>query len=270
MNIVSFNINGLNAFDGKGNLNKIISETNADIYCFQETKISSAKVDKMNDIFSKFVEYTTYNNICTVKNGYAGVSVLVHDRIKDRIQNISYPNVLENVEGFEEYGDGRLVVIEFDNFYLINAYVVNSGKKQLARIEFDNAMIDFINGLEKPPIYCGDMNVCATHLDYWGNLEKSINTAPGLYEFEMYDFKKILNECQLVDSYRYKNKDKQEWTWYSPMSGYYEKKPWETRHGWRIDYFLVAEELKEYIQDSKIYEGWNKVDHSPIELEINI
>ena len=270
MELVSFNINGLNAFTNKGNLEKIISETNADIYCFQETKISSTKVEKMNGIFSKFPDYVAYNNICTVKNGYAGVSILVHNRIKDRVVEAFYPNVLESVEGYEEYGDGRLAVINFDNFYLVNAYVVNSGNKQIARMKFDEAMIDFLNGLEKPCIYCGDMNVCATMLDYWGNYEKSKNTMPGLYEFEIYDFDKIITECKLVDTYRYKNPDKSEWSWYSPMHGYWEKPTWETRHGWRIDYFLVSEELKYKVEHSKIYEVWNKSDHSPIELEINI
>lgn len=272
MKIVSFNINGLNAFTNKGNLEKIISETNADVYCFQETKISSAKVEKMNNIFSKFSDYVAYNNICTFKNGYAGVTVLVHNRIKDRVVKAYYPNILDNklFESYKNQGDGRITTIEFDTFYLVNAYVVNSGNKQAERHAFDLMMIDYINSLNKPCIYCGDMNVCATELDYWGNYNRAKNTMPGLYEFEIDDFALLLHNCKLIDTYRYKNPEKSEWSWYSPMHGYWEKPTWETRHGWRIDYFLVSENLKANIEESKIYEGWNKSDHSPIELNINI
>ena len=266
MKIVSFNINGLNAFYSKGNLDKIISETYADIYCFQETKISSAKVEKMNDIFSKFSSYTAYNNICTIKNGYAGVSVLVNKSLSNRVISVEYPNILENDITYNNYGNGRVVVIKFDEFYLINAYVINSGNKHNARMAFDFAMTNYINSLDKPCIYCGDMNVCASEHDYWGDYNKALNSSPGLYEFEIDDFAKTLNECKLVDTYRYKNGNKEEYTWYSPIG----KNAWLTRHGWRIDYFLVSDEIKDKVEYSKIYEGWNKIDHSPIELKINI
>lgn len=269
MKIVSFNINGLNAFNNKGNLEKIISETDADIYCFQETKISKDKTEKMSKIFSNFPSYKDYSCICTVKNGYAGVTVLVHNRISDRVKRAYYPNVLANVETFENYGDGRVVLVEFDTFYLISAYVINSGKKEEARMHFDEMMMYFLAGLDKPCIYCGDMNVCSTKLDYWGNYERSKDSAPGLCQFEIDGFDRILNECNLVDTYRYKNGNKQEYTWFSPM-GSKTYSACKMRRGWRIDYFLVSDSLKDNIESSKIYEGWNEKDHSPIELEINI
>lgn len=273
MKLVSFNINGLNAFDGKGNLEKIILETNADVYCFQEVKISSAKVEKMKEIYSKFPDYTSYDAICTVKNGYAGVSILVHNRVKDRVKfSDTTVNVLENVEGYAQYGNGRVAMIEFDNFYLVNAYVVNSGNKSVPRIKFDVQMRQYLNQLnsKKPVIYCGDMNVCGTKLDYWGNYERAKNTAPGLYEFEINAFSKLITECNLVDSYRYKNGDKQEYSWFSPMGAKGNMSPCKMRRGWRIDYFMVSDSIKDKIAYSKIYEGWNEKDHSPIEMEIEL
>lgn len=271
MKIVSFNINGLNAFDSKGNLEKIINSTNADIYCFQEIKISEKKVDKMNNIFSKFPNYIAYNNICTSKQGYAGVSILVNTNIKDRVLNVTYPNILDNklFESYKHQGNGRVITIEFDTFCLVNAYVVNSGNKQAERHAFDLMMIDYINSLNKPCIYCGDMNVCATQLDYWGNYEYAKNSSPGLYEFEINDFALLLNNCKLIDTYRYKNGNKKEYSWYSPISN--KTNPaYKLRHGWRIDYFLVSDSIKDNVEYSKIYEGWNQIDHSPIEMEIQL
>ena len=272
MKIVSFNINGLNAFYSKGNLEKIISETDADIYCFQETKISAAKDEKMKEIYSKFPDYTPYSSICIVKNGYAGVSTLVHNRIKDRLKGIdTNVNVLEHIDGYSNFGNGRVVVTEFDRFYLINTYVINSGGKSVARIKFDIQMRQYINMLNsiKPVIYCGDLNVCGTKFDYWGNYEKAKNSAPGLCEFEINGFNKLINECNLVDSYRYINGLKQEYTWFSPM-GSKTYSACKLRRGWRIDYFMVSDSIKEKIKNSKIYEGWNEKDHSPIEMEIDI
>lgn len=273
MKIVSFNINGLNAFDNKGNLERLISETDADIYCFQETKISAAKEERMKEIYSKFPCYKAYNAICIVKNGYAGVSTLVHDRVKDRLKLIDTTiNVLQYDEEYAKFGNGRVVMLEFDNFYLVNTYVVNSGGKSVARIKFDIRMRQYLSWLSsmKPVIYCGDLNVCGTELDYWGNFERSKNTAPGLFEFEINAFSKLINECNMVDTYRYTNGDKKEYTWFSPMGSKYTDSACKLRKGWRIDYFLVSDELKDKVRYSKIYEGWNEKDHSPIELEIDV
>lgn len=269
MKIVSFNINGLNAFDSRGDLERLIGETDADIYCFQETKISSAKEQKMKDIYSKFPLYSDYNCICTVKNGYAGVSTLVHNRVLDRLKRAYYPNILADVETFETYGNGRVAVIEFDTFYVVNAYVPNSGNKKEARMNFDRMMRQFLNSLDKPVVYCGDMNVCSTSLDFWGNYEMYKNSAPGLCQFEIDDFAEMIEECKLVDTYRYKNGDKQEYSWFTPIRrGVYAA--WESRHGWRIDYFLVSDSIKDKVEYSKIYEAWNKIDHSPIEIKIDL
>lgn len=273
MKIVSFNINGLNAFDNKGNLERLISETDADIYCFQETKISASKDGIMKEIYSKFPCYKDYNAICIVKNGYAGVSTLVHERVYDKLKAIDTTvNVLQSNEEYAKYGNGRVVMLEFDTFFLINAYVVNSNKKSIARIKFDIQMRNYINWLreKKPVIYCGDLNVCSTDLDYWGNYERSKNTAPGLYEFEINGFSKLITECNMVDTYRYKNGNKKEYSWFSPMGSKYGESAYMQGKGWRIDYFLVSEELKDKVIYSKIYEGWNKKDHSPIEMEIDI
>lgn len=270
MKIVSFNINGLNAFNNKGNLDKLISETNADIYCFQEIKISKAKEDMMKNIYAKFESYSSYNCICTAKNGYAGVSILVKNDLLSRIKNVTYPNILVEDDDYKNYGDGRIVVIKFDDFILINAYVVNSGNKEIIRVKFDIAIKNFIKNLNKPCIFCGDMNVCSTELDYWGDYSKAKNSSPGLFEFEINGFNNLIKECHLVDSYRLIHGPVRQYSWFSPYGSTNNVSAYDLRRGWRIDYFLISEELKEKIVNSIIYEGWNIKDHSPIEIEINI
>ena len=161
------------------------------------------------------------------------------------------------------YGEGRIVVTEFEKFYLINVYVVNSGGKTNDRMQWDDNLIKYLNSLNKPYIVCGDMNVCSTYKDYWGNYEKSIDTCAGLMKFEIDGFNKLINECNLVDIYRFLHKNERKYSWLSPFTK-------DTTKGWRLDYFLVSNELNKYILSSDVLENWQKNDHMPIILEIII
>lgn len=261
MKIISHNINGLRAYINNGKLQKLL-DMNADIYCLQEVKISDEKL--LNKLLDEngFAGWDRQYSISSFKKGYAGVLTLIKPGLF--IVNKRYPEnegiILENLSG---YGSGRIVVSEFNDLYLINVYVVNSGGKGEDRIQWDNNLVEYLNSLKKPYILCGDMNVCSTELDYWGNYEKAIDTCAGLMQFEIDGFARIVNECNVIDTYRHINNDKREYSWLSPLTR-------NKTHGWRLDYFLVSEQLINEVQDSRVYENWQKNDHMPIELEINI
>lgn len=268
MKIISHNINGLNAYIKNNKLKRLMSEENADVYCFQEVKCSTEEKIKSllgNDILN---EYNVYNSINNYKKGYAGVTTLVKKNI-----NVKYTEVVNPiVDSLSEYSKGRLIVIEFDNFILLNLYNVNSGGdiKTKDRIIYDLWLLDYIASLQiiKPIILCGDLNVCMSELDYWGNYKKAIDSGPGLMKFEINAMNGIVSINKLIDGFRYLHKDDRKYSWYANGTKRSKMQPWEAHHGWRLDYFLVSNVLKDNIKECDIREAWNKVDHSPIILEI--
>lgn len=260
--IVSHNINGINAYKNNGKLDNIL-KLNADIYCFQELK--KADIIEVEKILkgTPFENYIKHYELSTFKKGYAGVMTLINPNIN--IINEHHPELEENIilENLSGYGSGRIVVSEFDNFYIVNVYVINSGNKENDRIQWDKNFIEYLKTLDKPYIICGDMNVCATEKDYYGNYESAINSSPGLMDFEINDFDVLVKTLNLTDSYRYLYPNNRKYTWLSPMAK-------NKSNGWRLDYFLLHESLKENIINSLIFENWQKNDHMPIMLEINI
>ena len=198
MKIISHNINGLNAYIKNGKFEKILKE-DADIYCFQEVKCANEnKINSLlgNDVLNK---YNIYNSINTFKKGYAGVTTLVKKNVNVRMSySINPPNI--NLSG---YAEGRLIITEFDNFILLNLYNINSGGevKTKDRVIYDLWLINYISVLQKikPIILCGDLNVCLTELDYWGNYEKALNSCPGLMIFEINEMTINVNDNKLID-----------------------------------------------------------------------
>lgn len=259
MKIISHNINGLRAYINNGKLQKLL-DMNADIYCLQEVKISDDKL--LNKLLDEngFAGWDCQYSISTFKKGYAGVLTLIKPGL--HIVNKHYPEnegiILENLSG---YGSGRIVVSEFNDMYLINVYVVNSCGKIEDRYIWDRNLIKYLNSLNKPFILCGDMNVCSTYKDYWGNYEKSIDTCAGLMQFEIDGFKKIINETNSVDIYRMMYPEERDYSYISMGTKI-------LSHGWRLDYFLCSKEIFNNVNDIKIYNNWQKNDHMPIELEI--
>ena len=268
MKIVSHNINGLNAYIKNNKLQQLMSEENADVYCFQEVKCSNE--EKIKALFGDDVlnEYNVYNSINTQKKGYAGVTTLV----RKSIDVIYTESVNPNRDSLSLYSEGRLFLVEFKDFILLNLYSINSGGevKQHDRQIYELWLINYIYALQKvkPIILCGDLNVCATELDYWGNYKKAINSCPGLMEFEIKLIDYNITTNKLIDGFRHKHGDERKYSWFTNSKRKGTKQPWESRHGWRLDYFILSESLKDRIIDCDVREAWQKVDHSPIILEI--
>ena len=262
MKIVSHNINGINAYKNNGKLDRLL-ELNADVYCLQEVKKNDIESVKKILNGTQFENYVMHYSFSTFKKGYAGVLTLIKpdiEYIAEHHPEIDDNIILENLSG---YGSGRIVTTEFDKFYLVNVYVVNSGGKGEDRKQWDMNLIKYLNSLDKPFVICGDMNVCSTELDYWSNYVKAIDTCAGLMQFEIDGFSKLINECNLVDAFRYINNDKRKYSWLSPFAR-------NKNNGWRLDYFLVNKDLENNIKNSDIIEQWQKNDHMPITLEIDI
>lgn len=268
MKIISHNINGINSFMNSERY-KILEE-NADVYCFQEVKCADEnKISSLlgNDILSK---YNVFNSVNTFKKGYAGVTTLVKKNIN--VFFVHIPDITgQNMSG---YAEGRIITIVFDDFCLINIYSVNSAGEQKTndRINFEKYLITYINFIKelskKPVIVCGDLNVCSTEYDYWGNYKKAINSGPGLMQFEIDACANLKEVCNLTDAYRYKNGNERKYSWYGNPRRKGVAAPWELRHGWRLDYFLVENSILNRVEDSDIYELYQHIDHSPISIEI--
>lgn len=268
LKIVSHNINGIRAFSKNKKFNKLFN-LNADIYCLQEVKCGDYDVIRECLDNSKFKGWHSFTKYSKFKKGYAGVCFVTRPGLE--IINESSPEddmmILENVSG---YGMGRVATLELKDFYIINVYSINSGNKEQDRINFDRNLITYLNSLDKPFVLCGDLNVCSTKLDYWGDYAKAINLSPGLMEFEINDFKNLINETNSVDAFRYLYPDKREYSWVSTMVM---PRVLENikNYGWRLDYFIVNNEISNKIIDTKIHNeiNWQKYDHMPIELTLD-
>lgn len=261
MKIISHNINGINAYKNNGKLDKLI-ELNADVYCLQEVKKND--INDIEKILSgtpleNYIKHYSFSNF---KKGYAGVLTLIRPELN--IITEHHPEtdnmILENLSG---YGEGRIVVTEFDKFYLINVYVINSGGKIDDREQWDSNLLNYLKTLNKPFIICGDLNVCGEPKDFWGDYVNAINTCPGLMAFEIEGFSKLTKKYNLTDAFRYVHGDERKYSWLSPFTK-------DRTHGWRLDYFLMSDSLKNKIIDSDILNDWQKNDHMPITLNIEL
>ena len=262
MKIISHNVNGLSAYIKNGKLSRILLEE-ADVYCFQEVKVSTRQKleDLLGDLMYDYTIAYVQNNF---KKGYAGVLTMVKKNTAGKVlDHIDRPEDNTTIlEGLSNYSCGRVVTCDFGSFYLINVYVVNSGSgKADERIKFDDKLESYLLSLSKPYIICGDFNVCHTKLDYYGNWTRAINTMPGLMEFEIDDFFGMLATCGLKDGFRVTHPETRKYSWCSPRT----KNPLK---GWRLDYFLCSEGIN--INRCDIMQGWNSFDHSPIVLEIDL
>ena len=265
MKILTYNINGLKTFAEKGLLDKLFDEFfDVDVFCFQEVKTDYKTV---TDIFNKYSDINWYYDENTAKKGYAGTLTIWKDDKFFHVANIGLPknSNIEFDSSLEQYWFGRCVRSYFDNFNLINVYVPNSGKKELLREAFDESLLYNLTSIKSdiPIIIVGDMNVCSTELDYWGNYEKSLDTCPGLMRFEINCFHKLL-DSGFVDMYRELNNNNRKYS-YFPIRA---KNSVENNKGWRLDYVLVDKEHKNIIKSIDIVSGYNGADHSPVIVEL--
>lgn len=247
MKYVSWNVNGIRACLKKGFLESFES-LNADIFALQETKAQKDQIEL--DISG----YTLYTNDA-LKKGYSGTAVLT--RIKPL--SVSYGI------GIEEHDqEGRVITLEFEDYYFVTCYTPNS-KKELARIdyrmEWEDAFRAYLDALNKPVILCGDLNVAHHEIDLKNPSSNHHNA--GFSDQERNKMTELLSHGY-IDTFRYLYPDKKDaYTWWSYMF-----KSRERNAGWRIDYFIVSDSLKERIKESLIYSDILGSDHCPIGLEM--
>lgn len=251
MKFISWNVNGLRACLTKGFLD-FFAQADADVFCIQETKMQPDQAEV------ELLGYRQYWN-SAVKKGYSGTAVFTR---KDPL-SVSY-----DIGDPEHTGEGRSITLEFETFYLVNVYTPNA-QQGLARIDYrmswEDAFRTYLTGLEKkkPVIICGDMNVAHEEIDLKN--PKSNEGNAGFSKEERGKMTDLLN-AGWIDTYRELYPDKTgAYTWWS-----YRFRAREKNAGWRIDYFLISQKLRENLQDSLIYSQVMGSDHCPIGLLLDV
>lgn len=251
MKLISWNVNGLRSIMNKGFLDNF-KQINADIFCIQETKLQEGQIDFNPE------GYNVYWN-SAIKKGYSGTAVF--SKIK--------PIKVEYGIGQEEHDqEGRVITLEFEEFYLVNCYTPNS-QRELTRLDYrmkwEDEFKSYLKKLDakKPVILCGDLNVAHNEIDLKNPSTNRHNA--GFTNEEREKMTELLNNG-FVDSFRYLYPEtKDVYSWWSYMFHAREKNA-----GWRIDYFIVSEKIKEKIEDSKVLMQVLGSDHCPVELDIKI
>ncbi|HIQ59905.1 MAG TPA: exodeoxyribonuclease III [Candidatus Merdivicinus intestinavium] len=250
MKLISWNVNGLRACMGKG-FPEFFAESGADIFCLQETKLQPEQADFQ---LGSPGEYRAYWNSAE-KKGYSGTAVFSKTEPLDVRYGIGLP---------EHDREGRVITAEYPDFYLVNVYTPNSQREltRLAyRMEWEDAFRGYLTGLDarKPVIACGDMNVAHQEIDLKN--PKTNRRNAGFTDEEREKMTKLLG-AGFLDSFRFLYPDKAGvYSWWSYMF-----KAREKNAGWRIDYFLVSEKLRDRIEDSLIYTDVLGSDHCPVGL----
>jgi len=250
MNIVSWNLNGLIATQNNGALHYLEDEM-PEIICFQEIR-----TDKEPLVMEGYHHFWNHSS----RDGYFGTAVLTWD------EPIRVFNGFLN--GHED-DEGRVITLEYDEFYLVNAYVPNSQqnfKRKAYRAEWDTAFREHIAELmeDKPVIICGDFNVARTELDIYEQNAVRESMTTGFATDEQSDFETLL-ELGLYDVFRELYPVKRSYTWWSNRLN----KRDENR-GWRLDYFLVSEELMDRVRDVMHEDTVQGSDHCPVRLEVDV
>lgn len=251
MKLVSWNVNGLRAVVKKG-FPDFFKQVNADIFCIQETKMQEDQIDI--EIESVFKGYHAYWN-SAVRKGYSGTAVFT----KQKPIKVTYGI------GIEEHDqEGRIITLEFEEFYLVNCYTPNS-KRELERLEYrmiwEDEIRKYLLELDKikPVIYCGDLNVAHEEIDLKN--PKTNRHSAGFTDEERGKMTELL-QAGFIDSFRYLYPTKENaYTWWSYMFHAREKNV-----GWRIDYFIVSKSIQEKIKESVIYDDVMGSDHCPVGL----
>ncbi|NMA68900.1 MAG: exodeoxyribonuclease III [Desulfitobacterium sp.] len=251
MKLISWNVNGIRACLKKGFMD-FFEQEDADIFCLQETKIQEEQIP------FELEGYYQYWNFAE-KKGYSGTAVFS----KKEPLNVIYGL------GIEEHDqEGRVITLEFEDFYLLTVYTPNS-QRGLARLEYrmnwEDEFLKFLKNLEKskPVILCGDLNVAHTEIDLKN--PKTNRKNAGFSDEERAKFSRLL-ENGFIDTFRYFYPDKTgAYTWWSYMFN-----ARANNAGWRIDYFCVSEVLKGKLQDAMIYSDVLGSDHCPVGLKIDL
>ena len=249
MKLVSWNVNGIRAVINKGFID-FFNKVDSDIFAVQETKMQEGQLELNLEGYYQYWNYAE-------KKGYSGTAVFT----KKEPINVTYGI------GIEEHDkEGRIITLEFDKFYFVNCYTPNS-KRELERLDYRQIWEDeirkYLSSLNeiKPVIYCGDLNVAHKEIDL-----KNPNTnhhSAGFTDEERNKMTELLN-AGFIDTFRYMYPEKEgAYTWWSYMF-----KAREKDIGWRIDYFITSNSIKEKIKDAVIHKEILGSDHCPIELDI--
>lgn len=251
MKLISWNVNGLRACVGKGFLD-YFKEQQADIFCLQETKLQEGQIELELDGYHQYWNYAE-------KKGYSGTAIFTKEK----------PISVHYGIGIEEHDkEGRVITLEFEKFYMITVYTPNSQEK-LARLDYRMKWEeDFKNYLleldkKKPVIVCGDLNVAHKEIDLKN--PKTNRKNAGFSDEEREKMTKLL-ESGFVDSFRYFYPNKTDiYSWWS-----YRFSARAKNTGWRIDYFLVSDRIKENMKGAEIHTEILGSDHCPVLLNIDL
>lgn len=261
MKFISWNVNGLRAcMKPKTDDNdKVISEgfeyyfnqLDADFFCLQETKMQAGQLDL------NFLGYHAYWNYAD-KKGYSGTAIFS----KHKPINVTYGIGIDKHDH-----EGRVITLEFERFYLVTVYTPNSqdGLRRLDyRMTWEDDFQNYLHQLDttKPVIVCGDMNVAHQEIDIKN--PKSNRRNAGFTDEEREKMTQLLSNG-FTDSFRYKYPDQITYSWWS-----YRFHAREKNAGWRIDYFLLSNRLKEFMADAQIHTEIFGSDHCPVELDMNL
>lgn len=249
--MVSWNVNGLRAAVTKGFLD-VFKEMDADIFCLQETKLQEGQIDL--DLLG-YYDYWNYAK----KKGYSGVALFT----KEKPINVTYGLGIE-----EHDNEGRVITAEFEDYYVLTCYTPNS-QNELARLDYrmtwEDAFFKYIKelSLKKPLIYCGDLNVAFAEIDLKN--PKTNRKNAGFTDEEREKMGIVLSNG-FVDTFRYLYPDATDkYSWWSYRAGARAKNV-----GWRIDYFIVSQDIKDKIKEAKIHSDILGSDHCPVELIIDL
>ena len=249
MKLISWNVNGLRACMTKGFMDAFES-LNADIFCLQETKLSEGQLALELPGYHQYWNYAE-------KKGYSGTAIFTKEEPLSAAYEIGIP---------EHDHEGRVITLEYEKFYFVTVYTPNSqdGLKRLDyRMEWEKAFLAYLKKLEekKPVIFCGDLNVAHQEIDLKN--PKTNRKNAGFTDEERARFSELLKKG-FVDTFRYFYPEETGiYSWWS-----YRFHAREKNAGWRIDYFLVSEVLKDELKDAKIHTEIFGSDHCPVELEI--
>ena len=251
MKFINWNVNGLRACLQKG-WQEVFDSMDADFFCLQETKLSEGQLTLELPGYRQFWNYAQ-------KKGYSGTAIFA----KEEPLSVRYGLGNEELDT-----EGRLITLEYPDFWLVTCYTPNA-QRELARLDhrlkWDEAFREYLVELDKtkPVIACGDLNVAHKEIDLKN--PSSNRGSAGFSDEERASFTKLL-EAGFTDSFRFLNPDAVgAYTWWSYMF-----KARQNNAGWRIDYFLVSDRIREQITAAPIYKDIMGSDHCPVGLEINL
>lgn len=246
MKLISWNVNGLRAVMGKGFM-EIFQSLDADVFCLQETKLQQGQIE-MN--LPGYHQYWNYAE----KKGYSGTAVFTRQK----------PLEVRYGLGVEEHDhEGRVITLDMGDFYLVTVYTPNA-QRELTRLDYRMHWEDdfraYLQGLKKPVVLCGDLNVAAHPIDLKNPTANQGNA--GFTPQEREKFQQLL-DSGFVDTFRLLHPDEVKYSWWSYMF-----KSRERNAGWRIDYFIVSEDAREKVLEADILTEVYGSDHCPVLLQL--